>query len=114
MPDIVISNLACQPVDCENANCHTNASNVRHWSDAYFRKCNEWATEVEKGHMRDRTVYNLNKEVEKLQKDLQDVRAVFSGFYEPRLQALQKVKDTLDKYVLKPELTENNETKSEA
>ena len=100
MDNIVISNLACQPVECENANCHTNASNVRYWSDEYFRKCNDWVIEVKKGEMKDRTIWNLNREVEKLLNDLKAVRAVFSEFYEPRLQALQKVKDNLDKYVI--------------
>jgi hypothetical protein len=91
-------NTDCQQVACENVNCHINAANVRYWKDAYLNKSNEYGTEYQNNCMKSSTIWNLNREVEKLHKDLKSVREVFSEFYEPRLQALQKVKYTLDKY----------------
>jgi ribosomal protein S2 len=70
-----MNNLQCQPVECDNVNCHTNASNVRYWMDQYFVKSKEYADEIKKTISKDGTICNLNREVQKLQKELNELRA---------------------------------------
>ena len=60
-----------RPVDCDNENCHLNANNVRYWMDAYSDMCGQHAREVENRINRDIRIMDLNREIQKLQKDLQ-------------------------------------------
>lgn len=48
-------------------------------------------------------IRELNREVKRLEDVIQTYNNMFNELFEPKLQALQKVKDNLDKYVVKPE-----------